>query len=696
MSESSTRLSHLEIYFFKMGPKKQSDQRKKLFLPGNKPWNRGLKVEEGKTPPKTKYARLTREDLSRTVVRDKFGNFLHHPEENVSQSSPIMLLRPKTGEDLVPLEKMLTSPTGSATGHRIVDFERLTGAINEASRQHTLSSPGCTNMEWSIPEKTEEIRGVAVTAKFKCINCEFQSTAQKFYKEILRSGPGRRTAVPNMALQVGLYQSSIANTAATRVLTAMSIPAGSMSSLQSMANKCGKVMTASNEVDMAAKRMKVKDILEYRGMDRETPINVEIDRQYNIPLSHAKGKTPFAPATQARDVVAENVTPDKFIVAYNSTNKLCRFGQQQVRQGKDPSCPNHPKCTATIKLSDNIGDEMLGGQKCAKKLLTRDETQLIVKGVISDSDGHFHRGMTEVMKREAGVEPTSYLCVTHLKRSLSRKLEKLSLSKNAFPGKTARLRNKQQRAMAGDISHRVQAELTAAYQRSPDILVYEEQLVNCGEAILVCYAGNHQLCRSHSLVCKGSYKFPFLPIEYRQRITLNSKDQQQILQAIRHRLSPSMLRRTRLHSSTQKAESMNSAFRVTYPKHTTTYARNHENREHSAIQLTNSGPASILHKASAAQVPLEGGIRLKRQLQCLQGRRNYWKQRSKKQTTKLSKAVHRGYKYKLYQQVNKWKDDSNFHSYVKGQLESSNLSISSDHPYDRNISGDDDDNDDAR
>ena len=490
-----------------------------------------------------------------------------------------------------------------------------------------------------------------------------------------------------MALQVGLYQSSIANTAATRILTAMSIPAGSLSGLQNTSNKCGMIMATANEMDMAEKRGKVKDILENRGMDRETPINIEIDRQYNIPLSHARGKTPFAPATQSRDVVAENVSPEKYIIAYNSSNKLCRFGQRLVRQGKEPTCPQHPKCTANIKMSDNIGDEMLGGQRCAEKLLTREKSQLLVKGVTSDSDGHFYRGIKEVMERESGTEPVSYLCATHLKRSLSRKLDQLPLSSTAFPGSTARLRKKQQKAMAEDISHRVQAELQAAHQMSPDLTLYEEQLEKCEKAILVCYSGNHELCRSHSLVCRGDFKFPFLALEFRERIKLNMQDQQQILHVIHHRLSPTILRRTRLHSSTQKAESMNSAFRVTNPKHSAVFSRNHANRDHSAIQLTNSGPSSILAKAEAAQVPLEGGARLKRQLLSMQKIRNYWKKRGKEQKTKVSKAVHRNHRYKLYQQVNNWKDQSNFNSYVKGQLEN-HSSIVSDHCYDRKLSED--------
>ena len=65
--------------------------------------------------------------------------------------------------------------------------------------------------------------------------------------------------------------------------------------------------------------------LEYGGYDRETPIPAESDRQlYNNSLQSGHRHTPFAPATQACDVLAENLTPDKKIIAYNQENKLCK------------------------------------------------------------------------------------------------------------------------------------------------------------------------------------------------------------------------------------------------------------------------------------------------------------------------------------------------------------------------------------
>ena len=81
----------------------------------------------------------------------------------------------------------MTSSSGAAIGHRIVDVEKLTEAINEASKQHTLLSPGCKDMQWLIPEETEEIRGLAVSAHFKCKNCDFETTALKL-KKLNRKG----------------------------------------------------------------------------------------------------------------------------------------------------------------------------------------------------------------------------------------------------------------------------------------------------------------------------------------------------------------------------------------------------------------------------------------------------------------------------------------------------------------------------
>ena len=670
-----------------MGPKLLCTQRKNLFLPGYKPWNKGMtfKGETSNIKSQTTYVRLTREDFERTTNSDTYGNGHQDPDYVSQQSKTVMLLRPKRTEPTTA-DKILTPEHGYATGHRLIDMQKLAETINLVWKQHKKDSPKCTKVDLIIPEEAESHRGIAVSIHFVCRHCDFISCVHKLYKEIPRQGRGRRTAVPNMALQLGLYQSNIAQSAAARILISMSVPPASMSSLQENANQCGDMMSKSNEADMANKRRKVVEVLQNRGMNANTPIGIEIDRQYNVPLSHGRRRTPFAPATQARDIAVENVTSEKYVISHQSFNKLCRYGQRQISAGFTPSCPNHPKCTANLKLHENIGDEMNGGEMCARNLLSAEE-RLLIGTVTTDSDGHFAKGIQKVMKEEANIDTESFLCTTHLHRSLARQITKLKLSKECFPGRSVRIRAKQQQNLADDIAQRVQAELNSAHEMSPrNILKHERTLVECGDAILLCYVGNHELCHTKSLVCRGDYRFRFLGPAFRKRLSINAADKQQILNIISKRLSPNMLKKTRLHSSTQKAESMNAAFAVTSPHYTGRFSRNRSNREHSAIQLTNSGPISILEKAAAAGVPVEGGKKVRHRLLNLQSRRDYWRTRNRKHAGKVSKAKHRNYRYRLYERNKNWKKDCNVRSYVKGQLEKEHFSIARDHSYDRIIS----------
>ena len=95
-------------------------------------------------------------------------------------------------------------------------------------------------------------------------------------------------------------------------------------------------------------------------------IQKEADRQYNIALTSARRRTPFAPATQTRDVCAENITPDKKVIGFNHESKLCQLGRIARARGKTLTCPGHSGCTATISATHNSGDEKLGGKKLAQ------------------------------------------------------------------------------------------------------------------------------------------------------------------------------------------------------------------------------------------------------------------------------------------------------------------------------------------
>ena len=171
--------------------------------------------------------------------------------------------------------------------------------------------------------EAEECRGLAVSEVMQCKKCGFTTHRQKLYTEIPKKGPGRRTATPNMAFQVGLYNTGIATAGARRLLAALDTTVPSSSGLQKIADKCGEIIMEENVQDMTVKRATVKDIQELQGFERESPIAVEMDRQYNNPLRNGRKKI-FVPATQTRDTVCENVTTAKYVVVYHHENKLCK------------------------------------------------------------------------------------------------------------------------------------------------------------------------------------------------------------------------------------------------------------------------------------------------------------------------------------------------------------------------------------
>ena len=194
-------------------------------------------------------------------------------------------------------------------------------------------------------------------------------------------------------------------------------------------------MERENERDMSEKQAQVKDTLELRGLDRDTPIHAEFDRQYNNPLRNARGHTLFAPASQSRDVLIENVTPEKCVIGFHHTNKLCSLGHAQRRSGNKVECPGHAGCSANLRSDGNIGDEERGGRACAAKLI-EGGYPLTVSFPTTDADGKGHSGFKSVTEAATNLSTENLLDETHLNRSLCRALTNAKLTGGMFSAKT--------------------------------------------------------------------------------------------------------------------------------------------------------------------------------------------------------------------------------------------------------------------
>ena len=599
------------------------------------------------------YIRPSRQQLQLAYARDEKLDFCHTPTELPGRT--VMLLRPIT-EDVTPVSKLQHKEAdnhkpGSPCVYRLVDVNATVDFGVEAALEHQQAHPDCTGRP-KLQVESEVHRGLAVSEKLCCKQCAFKTSRTKLYSEVAHPGRGRRAAVPNMALQVGLHNTTMAAAATQRLLAALGTTVPSASGLQKAANKCGTIIQNVNISDMAEKRQLVKDIHFMQGFDRDSPIPIEIDRQYNNPLRNCRKRTPFVPATQTRDVLCENVTTKKYVVMYHQENKLCKKVKLATKSGKEGECPQHTGCTATRAAEYNMGNEEEGGSQCAKKLLECKD-RLLVHKITTDADGHLARGLISEMQQQAGITPEHLLDPPHLNRSLCSAVSRAEFSEDMFPGYTIQEKRKLQDRFADDISHRTQAEAAAILHKSGgNIVMMQTMAARAATAIVHCYMGHHDICRRLSLVCKGDYKYPYMPVNARGRLHMSYSDKKTLKQILAKRIGPEAIDKTKYGTNTQKCESVNHAFSVTNAKALQTFARNGCARDHSAVHLVNNGHAnSIVRKCEAAGCPVLSRSNTAKALARMDKRQRYHTLRAKSKHYKKRRAQCRTQRYNLYNSV---------------------------------------------
>ena len=617
------------------------------------------------------YTRLSRQEFNRTVTSPvKEGKATFSPEVRNT-----MLLRPNeehTGylDDLAPHSATLgetSSGHREVEGYRLLHMPTLARAYHAAVTAHKDFREGCDGVLVALSDY--EVRwGVGVNEVFGCTQCDFVGELSPLYQEIEQpTKPGRNPADVDVGLQLALHSTSLSSAGARRFLSCLTVPSPSSSGLQKAANAFGPVMERENERDMAEKRNVVKDTLEVRGLARDSPIHAEFDRQYNNPLRNGRGRTPFAPATQSRDVVVENVTMDKYVVGFQHTNKLCSLGHAQRLRGLRVECPGHAGCSANLRAEQNIGDEESGGRSCAEELLSG-ESPLTVGFLTTDADGKAGKGLSSIMEGATNSTVENLLDQTHLNRSLRRALTSVKLTEGMFPAKTCRARQTQQKRFAEDMSYRVQAELNSCRRfHHHDCAKVEKSMADSVDCLLKCYSGDHADCHSKSFVCKRGdpYHFPYLPRRVKGCLSISGDDRQAIRRLLTSRgsrLSHKSLLSTRFETSTQKAEAVNSAFRTTNPKHSATFSRNARFRDHSAIHMINNGPGnSIARKMEAVGLKLSRNSRCSRTLKQIQKVRDYDKLRKRSAKYRTRRAKLRNRRYYLHGKHNNELPRSTYH-----------------------------------
>lgn len=602
--------------------------------------------------------RMDEEVYNDTVIIGNDG-IPHLPMPEVQQPAAATginpyLLRPRRLN--IPQGSQAGQSKGELESYRIVHLQKTADLWNDAFFQHTQFSSQCPGkLMWDM--KSSKQWGLGWQGAIACNTCKYKSTCQKLYNEVINGKAGRNHADVNLALQVGLSHTSISTTATRIILAALNMPAPSASGMQRNANTVGNVIVQTNQSDMIRIRSQLKDQNVLRGLEHDSPINVEGDGRYNNPLYSSLGKTPYQPATQAVYTISENLTPKKKIIAVSLKNKLCRNAELLRSKGGDVTCPDHAGvCTANIAWDAPIGNEREMAAECVHDLVNGPDS-ILIDHFTGDGDSAAFKGVERAQEMKTDIKPKRLSDGGHLTRGMYRFIKAQKFSDKMFGGNIAKSkRDKRHGMFALELSRRCDSEFKAAFRKygknTPEFI---KEMKHIGTTIIDCYRGDCSNCESHSFVCGGPsqvngrfHSKMYLTEDF--HINPLKEDTALLLTAISKRLGEGAIMMTKFNTSTQKSEANNRGFNRTNPKNVT-FSRNFPARIHSEIHTLNSGIGkSTITQLKAVGTPLPMMSKARTHLLRMQSQSQYIAKRLKTAAAKKARSRNKMRRYHAYKQ----------------------------------------------
>lgn len=525
---------------------------------------------------------------------------------------------------------------------------KLENLINEAIVGHREMN--CDGM-LRFDDVAERQVGICFQERLMCSKCTYKSSLHKLYNEVKTSNVGRKSAAPNLGLQVGLTHTGVGNGALQSILMAAGVCPPAMSGLQKLSNKVGAKLVQENIKDMEKRCEFLRKINLIKGLKASAPIRIEGDCRFNTPLyAGSEGETPYQPATQCVYTVCENVTSDKQIIAVSTNNKLCHKGslRNHMSNSFTATCDHPGECSSTISRHHSIGDEGKWASECLEFLC---QQELNVKYFTTDCDSRAASAGAKLFEDgHFSHRPIHLKCTRHLGSSHRKMIKRAIFSDTMFPGKTKEERVRKQARFALDLRSRVSAEMNLTHKNNIGNLAVQKEIFDkMPEVIAQCVIGNHQQCKSKSALCGGikrPWKFRYL--NQNTKLTCTSQDIKTIVECIKYRLNDKNICATRFQTNTNKTEAVNRAYNLRNPKHLT-YSRNFPSRIHSTVHQVNNGPGkSMSMQCKAVGNPITEGSRLSRNLALRQHKRNYMQQYKKRRENVQRRYAKRSFLFNLY------------------------------------------------
>lgn len=576
----------------------------------------------------------------------------------------------------------------SENGYRLLHQELTRKLWNQGFRGHMEYMKNCDGeLFWNMGE--EKRWGLGWKCGLVCHKCKYKSEIVNLYKEIVEPGKrGRRSAEPNVGLQVGLTQTPLGNTGFRKICTAIGIPPPSQPAMQKATNKVSSKLVELNQDDMLKHIKHVQEICKLKDK-KVTGISVEVDSCYNIPLWAGGDRTCHQPATQCITTFAENVTNSKKIIGVYVGNKHCAVAQTLRAKNIHVTCPNHSgHCSSNMPEDAIVGNEHRNTKIAYQNIIN--STGAIISAVTTDGDSKSANAIEDI-NVEKGIPPPEKLRdPSHLSRLQGKHIQKQRFSQGMFPATTKAVKEKILKKFSTNVRLRCNAEIKCAVKKfAGDFEKMASHLDKVTETMLACYNNDcGSKCRQYSMVCGKHAPWPHSYLTHGKRLCMTDHDLQLLKQCILFRTSYENVQKIRLNTSTQKCEAVNRAYRKSLPKNVVN-KRNAAGRAHSVIHELNNGPGdSVYAKLQKLGIEVEKGSHVARSLKKQQDRFVYDQKRQKTGKYAARRKYHRVRRQQLYD--DRQKDAASAETYAKGlmdpmHMQSAIQQIGEHHTYSKNM-----------
>ena len=551
---------------------------------------------------------------------------------------------------------------------RLIHLEKNNEMWNTAIHQHNQQT-SCRNPQFT--QDKEKRWGIGIKQSLKCTNCKFKTPLFKLYEEAKGPPrPGPKQAAASVSLQVALADSSIANTKARALLSALDLQVPCRTRMDKTAKRVADEMVQVAETGMKEKLAEVTN--------ESNELQISADTRYNCCRPALSRRTGEMTTTQAATFAMEKKSKNNYIVAKYAQNKICIICSKHGF-----NAPPHD-CTANLHRFESLS-EKTAGRSIGQYLLAQGAK---VTYCTTDGDAQFKSGLQEVsphpIKRQADTQ--------HLGLSVVKKGKKAVWSEDFFNRPRDREGTKKEEqdqqkkldtAVANDLKNRSFAVLYQLHEKhSGQLSEIKAEAPAAVEAIIRCYQGDCSQCTAVSTACKAGVsqenwlsKSRSLQQEKIGYLKPTMEDEQQMRAILNMVLGDAGLEKTELLSNTQPNESVNRSMSVSLPKNIK-HSKTFEGRLAMVTDKWNFGPgAATARMNDRLGVALSDGQ--KHFLSCQQRSHELKKQWNRSERTKKKRLQRDA----AVRKARKAYTPSTTSDYRKDQLDIDTTSMDGDHSY---------------